>query len=49
MHLVELLLPLYDNDGRPFGGAALDRVRDELAARFGGVRAFSRSPAEGVW
>jgi hypothetical protein len=49
MHLVELLLPLNDNDGRPFGAAALNRVRDELAARFGGVTAFSRAPAEGVW
>jgi len=49
MHLVELLLPTYDNDGRPFGAAALNRVRDELAARFGGVTAFSRAPAEGVW
>ena len=24
-------------------------MRDELAGRFGGVTAFSRSPAEGVW
>ncbi len=49
MHLVELLLPLYDNDGRAFGAEALNRVRDELAAAFGGVTTFRRSPAEGVW
>ncbi|MDQ3745946.1 MAG: hypothetical protein M3444_16345 [Acidobacteriota bacterium] len=49
MHLVEILLPLYDNEGRRFGAEAFDRVRDELAARFGGVTAFRRSPAEGVW
>jgi hypothetical protein len=49
MHLVQLLLPLYDNDQRPFGRAALDRVSDELAQRFGGVTAFRRSPAEGLW
>jgi hypothetical protein len=49
MHLVELLLPLYDNEGRPFGAEALNRVRDELARAFGGVTAFRRSPAEGVW
>ena len=24
-------------------------MRDELAARFGGVTAFRRAPAEGVW
>jgi len=49
VHLVELLLPLYDNEGRSFGAAEFDRVRDELAGRFGGVTAFRRSPAEGVW
>jgi hypothetical protein len=49
MYLVELLLPLYDNEGRAFGAEALNRVRDELAERFGGVTAFRRSPAEGVW
>jgi hypothetical protein len=49
MYLVELLLPLYDNEGRAFGAEALDRVRDELAEKFGGVTAFRRAPAEGVW
>ncbi len=49
MFLVEILLPLYDNEGRAFGAAEFDRVRDELAERFGGVTAFRRSPAEGLW
>lgn len=49
MHLVELLLPLYDNEGRRFTAADFDHVRDELAEAFGGVTAFRRSPAEGVW
>ena len=49
MFLVEILLPLYDNEGRAFGGDAFDRVSDELAASFGGVTAFRRAPAEGVW
>ena len=49
MNLVEILLPLYDNEGRPFGAGEFDRVSEELAARFGGVTAFRRSPAEGVW
>ncbi|HEY0169888.1 MAG TPA: hypothetical protein VGB98_02460 [Pyrinomonadaceae bacterium] len=49
MHLVEILLPLYDNEGRPFGAGEFDRVSKELAARFGGVTSFRRSPAEGVW
>jgi hypothetical protein len=49
MHLVQILLPLYDNDGRSFGADAFDRVRNELADRFGGVTVFRRSPAEGLW
>ena len=49
MFLVEILLPLYDNEGRRFGAGEYDRVSEELAARFGGVTAFRRSPAEGVW
>ena len=49
MYLVELLLPLRDNDGRPFERGEFDRVKDELAERFGGVTAFLRSPAAGAW
>src|ERR1051325_5388456 len=49
MFLVEILLPLYDNEGRRFGAGEFGRVRDELAARFGGVTAFRRAPGEGVW
>ena len=49
MYLVQLLLPLYDNEKQPFERAAYDRVRNELAHSFGGVTAFRRAPAEGVW
>lgn len=49
MFLVEILLPLYDNEGRRFAAEEFDRVRDELAEAFGGATAFRRSPAEGVW
>ena len=49
MYLIEILLPLYDNEGRAFGAGELNRVRDELIERFGGVTAFRRPPAEGVW
>jgi hypothetical protein len=49
LHLVQILLPLYDNEGRRFGSGEFDRVSDELAARFGGVTTFRRSPGEGVW
>jgi hypothetical protein len=49
MYLIQILVPLYDNQGDAFARAALDRVRDELAGRFGGVTAHLRSPARGVW
>jgi hypothetical protein len=49
LYLVEILLPLYDNGGRPFGAEEFDRVSEELARRFGGVTAFRRTPGEGVW
>jgi hypothetical protein len=49
MYLVQLLLPLLDNENHPFPGSEFDRVRNELTERFGGATAFLRSPASGVW
>jgi hypothetical protein len=49
MHLVQILLPLFDNDGRRLESALFHRIREELTARFGGLTAYTRSPAEGLW
>jgi hypothetical protein len=49
MHLVQLLIPVYDNSGRPFPASYYTAVRDELAGRFGGLTAYTRAPAEGLW
>jgi hypothetical protein len=49
MHLIQLLLPLYDNADRATHGNELRRVRDELTERFGGLTVYSRAPAEGLW
>jgi hypothetical protein len=49
MHLVQILLPLSDNEHHPFPRAAFDRVAQELTERFGGVTAHTRAPAEGRW
>jgi hypothetical protein len=49
MYLIQILLPLYDNEGMAFGRKVYDRVRDELTEKFGGVTAFRSSPAEGIW
>jgi len=49
MHLIQILLPLYDNEGKPFGQELFLRVRDELSERFGGITTYMRSPARGLW
>jgi len=49
MHLIQILLPLYDNGGTPFPQEEFLRVRDELTERFGGITTFVRSPARGLW
>lgn len=49
MVLVQILLPLRDNDNRLFDRAEFERVEDELTEAFGGVTAFVRAPAKGRW
>jgi hypothetical protein len=49
MHLVQILLPLADNDGRPFPDEVLRRIQQELTNRFGGLTAHERAPAKGIW
>lgn len=47
MYLVQILLPVHDNEGQPFDAKAHARVRQELTERFGGVTAFIQAPAQG--
>lgn len=49
MYLIQILLPLYDNEGQPFGQDQFLLVRDELSERFGGITTYMRSPARGLW
>jgi hypothetical protein len=49
MYLVQILLPVHDNDGDPLPQVKYRRVAAELSERFGGVTAFTRAPAEGQW
>lgn len=49
MHLVELFLPLDHGDGTAIPPARIEAIVGELAGRFGGVTAFLRSPAKGLW
>jgi hypothetical protein len=47
--LIHILLPLYDNEGVRFGEDAFATTRAELLERFGGVTAYQRAPARGLW
>lgn len=49
MYLVQILLPLYDNEGHAFEPVDYVQLRSELADRFGGITAYTRAPARGVW
>jgi hypothetical protein len=49
VHLIQILLPLHDNQGKPFDRDVFGTIRDELTKRFGGLTAYTRAPAEGLW
>ena len=49
MHLVQILLPLYDRGGARFPQSHYDAVAKELTERFGGLTAYVRAPAAGLW
>jgi hypothetical protein len=49
VHLVQVLLPVADNEGRSFPPRLFEHVREVLTERFGGLTAFTRAPAEGFW
>lgn len=49
MHVVEIFLPLRRNDGSDQPRERFGTVRRELVERFGGLTAFTRAPAEGLW
>jgi hypothetical protein len=48
-HLIQILLPVYDNAGQRFPPDYYNKVREKLAGMFGGLTAYSRAPAEGLW
>ena len=48
-HLIQILLPLYDNVGTEQDTALFARTRAEQTERFGGLTAHVRAPARGLW
>lgn len=49
MFVIEVFLPLSDNDGHRFPESYFDMERSRLADRFGGLTVYSRAPATGLW
>jgi hypothetical protein len=49
MYLIQLLLPLNDNQGQPHTRSLFSAVAAELTDRFGGLTAYNRAPADGLW
>jgi hypothetical protein len=49
MHLIQILLPTYDNEGIAIPREIFHAIGDELVARFGGLTAHTRAPAQGLW
>lgn len=49
MYLVQILLPLFDNQSRRFQQHLFDTVANEVTDKFGGLTAYTRSPAQGRW
>jgi hypothetical protein len=48
-HLIQIFLPLADNDGNRFQRALYDEVSEELLRTFDGFTAYPHAPANGLW
>src|ERR1700682_6002566 len=49
MYLFQVLLPLFDNEGKRLPIRLLRAVADELTKQFGWLTAYIRAPAQGLW
>ena len=49
MYLIQILLPLEGADGVPIARSTFQQVAAELRAAFGGLTAYTRAPATGLW
>jgi hypothetical protein len=47
--LVQIFLPLQDNRGKPIAERHFKGLAEELSERFGGLTAYIRAPATGLW
>ena len=49
MQQIQILLPIYNNEGKCFRPEIYSDVKSELVEKFGGMTAYTRSPAKGLW
>jgi hypothetical protein len=49
VHLVQLLLPVQNENGQAFPRTLYDDLAHRLTEQFGGVTAYTRAPATGLW
>jgi hypothetical protein len=49
MHLIEIYLPVVTRNGGDIAKESYDAVRRELTEKYGGVTAFLKAPASGLW
>jgi hypothetical protein len=49
VYLIQLLLPLHDNQRQAFSQEEYSAVRSELTNHFGGITAYTHAPAVGLW
>ena len=49
VNVVEIFLPSVFPDGSFVPAAQLELVQQELVEQFGGVTAYNRAPAQGLW
>jgi len=49
MHLMQIFLPVRDNNGKTFPKDNYSSIGEALTKKFGGLTSYTRAPAEGLW
>lgn len=49
MYTIQILLPLFDEKGDAFPKEYYVALRNEFTEKYGGITAYTRSPASGYW
>jgi hypothetical protein len=49
MQLIELFLPVYNNENQKFPKELFKQTYDELINEFGGLTAYTRASVQGFW